>query len=405
MHLALRTWPTSRLILTAVGLCLILRVPAAFLVYGTSDVTNIFALPGALFNGELLHFYSRLPSNYSPFIPWLLWPFRFLSGAAGLPFWGMIKVPSIISDCVITAIIFSAVLRLKSDRVSAFKAALLYAANPVSFFVTSVHGQLDPMVIMFCLAAWYYFEFAQDARDKTFSALFLGAAIAAKNYPIILLPFFLFREKTLKDRFHYLALSLLPITAFSLPYFLAAPGLFLKSVLGYAPKFGYWGYMLVLTILKKHFSLSLFQWLYEQGNRFGKYLLLALLAVYYQCSRGRTRLIDDIIIAFLGLLTFTSGFGSQYLIWPVPFALVTRAQRPERIYAAYAAFCTLWMGCLYMGLYSPALYSRCTALIGENLFWKFSTLFSLSAWLATGSWLALKIKNGVGNLRRDAAGI
>jgi len=394
MRLTLRDWPASRLILTAVGLCLFLRVPAAFLVYGTSDVTNIFALPGALFDGELLHFYSRLPSNYSPFIPWLLWPFRFLSEAAGLPFWGMIKVPSIISDCIITAIIFSAVLRLNSDRVSAFKAALLYAVNPVSFFVTSVHGQLDPMVMMFCLAAWYYFEFAQSARDKIFSALFLGAAIALKNYPVILLPFFLFREKTAKERFRYLALSLLPVAAFSIPYFLAAPGLFLKCVLGYAPKFGYWGYMLVLTILKKHFSLGFFQWLYEQGERYGKYLLLALLAAYYQRSRGRTRLIDDLIIAFLALLTFTSGFGSQYLIWPVPFALASRAHRPERTYTAYMVFCSLWMACLYMGLYSPALYARCTALIGEDLFWKFSTLFSLSAWLATGTWLALKIVNG-----------
>jgi hypothetical protein len=401
-----RAWPASRLMLTAVGLCLFLRVPAAFLVYGTSDVTNLFALPGALFDGELLHFYSRLPSNYSPFIPWLLWPFRFLSEAAGLPFWGMIKVPSIISDCVITALIFSAVLRLNSDRSSAFKAALLYAVNPVSFFVTSVHGQLDPMVIMFCLAAWYYFEFAQSARDKIFSALFLGAAIAAKNYPVILIPFFLFRERTVKERLRYLALSLLPVAAFSLPYFLATPGLFLKSVAGYAPRFGYWGYMLVLTILKKHFSLGLFPWLYEQGNHYGKYLLLALLAGYYLRSRGRTRLIDDIAIAFLLLLTFTSGFGSQYLIWPIPFALVTRAQRLEKTYTAYVVFCSLWLGCLYMELYSPALYARSIALIGESLFWKFSTLFSLSAWLGTGLLLTLKIKNGLEkNPGRSAAGI
>jgi hypothetical protein len=368
---------------------LLIRLLTAFTVYGAADMGAWRLFADFISKGNILELYAAVKPNYSPLIPLISYFTLLISNFTGLPFWGLIKIPSIMADCACAALIYLCFLKWGRPERTALKAALLFCLNPVSIMVTSVHGQFDPFVIFFCLLAWFFHEFKNSRGDVRLSALFLGIAALAKNYPVILLPLFLLKEEKTKDRLTYAAITAAPTLLFLLPFMAATPQAVLDNVVNYSSRFGHWGYMLLLNVLYNHSGIELMASLRNFGGAYGKYPLLICFALYYYLTaKKRGPLLDDITSVFLIFYSFTAGFGIQYLAWIVPFA----ALKNESKFKYYTLFAGLWMLFWYMPCIPGGLYALASGAAGEGLFWKAATAFSLLTWAVSVTWLFEKIR-------------
>ena len=366
------------------AVCFLVRVIPAFAVYGTSDVNAWRIFADYLQSGPFLGLYEAVHPNYPPLVPVISYLALLVSDLTGLPFWGLVKLPSIAADCLTACLIYRGLLNSGRTEKGALLAAALFVLNPVSILVTSVHGQYDPFTMLFCALAWYQYEFGERPRGTRLSALLLGIAILAKNFPAILLPLFLLREEKNRDRLVYAAIACLPAALSLLPFLLVTPDAILGNVGAYSSRFGHWGYMLLLGVLHNHSGLAFIAGMKPLGSAYGKYLLVACLGLYYfRTARKKRPLLDDIISLFLVFYCLTAGFGIQYLVWIVPFA----ALRGERKFGYYTLFSGLWMIFWYLPFISGRFYSFVSGISGDALFWKAATAFSLLSWLTCIAWL------------------
>lgn len=352
----------------------LLRMIPASLVYGTVDVMA-WERYARVVNADKLHFYALTHVNWPPVIPWLCYFIKILSDLTALPFSTLIKIPSVTADCIVAVLIHKQAERISAPRESALAVSFLYALNPVSVLITSVHGQFDPLVILFCFLAWSLFE---GHKKRTWlSALCLGIGIAMKGFPVILLPLFLRRLSNTKERLIYSSLALAPVALLFLPYLIVTPMPILRNVLRYSSRIGNWGYPLLAEIFNKRMHSRLLEEFIAASASYGKYILLWGLIVFYWLDRSHT-LLESVVSLFALFYTLTSGFGFQYLVWIIPFAII-EGNFPMKWYTLAA---TLWLIVSYAQIISPSFYASAVGLIGERTFWQAGVFFSLASWMA-----------------------
>jgi hypothetical protein len=178
-------------------------------------------------------------------------------------------------------------------------AALLYLANPVAIWVSSVQAQVDGLAILFLLAALLFTERRPESRGLV-AGVFLGLSIAAKQvtaqHPLL----------WLRRRHGILTVAV----AYALP------------VLTLAPYVGSWRdvarNLLIYTPMPVSYGLSeLALW----DSRLSPVLAVlglgaSLAAIVWLRDR---ELVRSCLFLFLVMLFFACGMGCQYLLWPLPF--------------------------------------------------------------------------------------
>lgn len=92
---------------------------------------------------------------------------------------------------------------------------LFWLLNPIALFVNFIEAQYDSIPIFFLLLGFYFVL----VKNNPFLAAFaLGIGGAYKHYPfLLLLPFMLITTKTVKERFLFLAISLIPYVISAVP--------------------------------------------------------------------------------------------------------------------------------------------------------------------------------------------
>ena len=315
----------------AAGLILLIAlvarlVPAVLLPRGAEyDIDSFRRVAETLLKGGTVYD-SPLVAGRHPYLPFqlfLIWGSGFIARVSPLPFVFVVKLFPILADMVLAVLIFKTALNLGKTLASAFSLGLLYALNPIVILVSAYHGQFDGETVLLSVLAWYVWRFGkQNARYLGGSAFLLGLAILNKSWPALLLPILLVRLKSAPQRVVYALIALATPLLFTLLYlavFGDAPLPLLRRTLTHVGVPGWWGASAVVSLIWRLTGIGqgVLSWL----TQYGRWFVFGGAACVYWLTRKQSAR-DAFLTLVLVLYALTSGFGLQWAMWVVPFAIL-----------------------------------------------------------------------------------
>ncbi|MGD0833697.1 MAG: glycosyltransferase 87 family protein [Candidatus Dormibacteria bacterium] len=291
--------------------------------------------------------YPGGPYTYTPLFLDLELPMQWISLHCGIHFTIMGKLPIMAGD-VLTAAVLGAAMRRqgRGDRLQAVAAGLFFL-NPLVLYNGAFYGRFDSVCIgLFALAVHLDDRsrhggdtptpIAGEARGRHRlpppagwgTAATFGLAVAAKTFPLVILPRLLLRGRITAIR--VAAAGALIVGGVSAPYLLTSPGAFLTDV---TRNVGVLGGSLAWQSVFHHVLAASVQ------IRISEALLAVFVLVMVALSR-----IDDLTlcaaVATLLFLVFSKVVIEQYLTWPLPFLIVLAVDRRSRAAATLLAALT-----------------------------------------------------------------
>lgn len=324
-----------------IALMIRLIVILVFYKVRNNDV-DAFLLAGRSF---LLSLSSHSPpSYYLPYFPLLIYFIGFsvfLMEKFAISYVIFLKLFFALFDVGIVYLIYL----LDNKRI---KNSWIYAINPISILITCFQGQFDSIALFFLLLAIFFWK-----RKKTGLFYLSGSfAIAVKTWPLL---FFIPVFKQSKKNLSWLLLGIIPLITI-LTYLYIFKGFnILKTLLVFRGLYGWFGFgyfasiftnqRIIFHLLSSLFLLSffIFSWLQKEKNIF-----------------------KNILNQMLFFFIFTISFGIQWLMWPLPFLLLTRPKY-FKFYLIFASTILLFIYSQWTGLYY----------LNDN----FLKLIGLSVWL------------------------
>jgi hypothetical protein len=269
-----------------------------------------------------------------------------LSGILGIPFHILIKLFAIMSDVGIVLALYTMGIKL-FPRWTAVSCAVLYALNPVSILIASFHGNIMPLVVLLMLMAYLLFRVDPD-KNLVVSGLLLSLAVGWRSFPILLLPFFLASLDQTAKKIRFTACVVAPVALSTIPFLWAEARPMLREVLSYSG----WGiHHGPFGIVRGLHLLSIGRVTWENPSEWTPWMSaskLAFLALYGLAVvfSKRIGLLNGILVTFFLFDFVYSGVASQYLIWTVPFLLLTQRRVMFWCYelaATYALIVFYWI--------------------------------------------------------------
>jgi len=374
-----RRWPSWPIILLLAALVRLL--PALWLPVGAGyDIASFHMVTDALLGGREVYAAALGRHPYLPFQMFIMGGMAALSAATGLPFVVAIKLPALLADVAIAGLIYRLVASRRGRDWAAY-AALLYALNPVSLLVSAYHGQFEAVTLLLLVVAWALWERQRVGA----AAAALGLAILNKTWPVVLLPVFLMRLATWRARILHTLVALgipaLAVVVYLLAYN-ADPMTMLGRALTHRGVAGYWGPSAVVFPLAT--AQPALQPLADALLALRNPLLLAAVLLTLWWTQRQPAL-DALLTVQLAVFAVTVGFGIQWLVWPVPFALLAGQARWLRLYSLAAA---LMLAVHLFGLHMvPWLPERLPASADWII-----RLSALPAWGVVVAWLVARLR-------------
>lgn len=329
-----------------------------------------------------------------PYPPvWMFWEAASLGleRLLGLPFAVVVKLPVVAADVAVVELL---------RRAAGARAAWIYALHPVALLIAAVHGQFDALALLAAMAA----VLALGAGRADRSALWLALAIALKSFPVLLLPFFALHAAQacggwrtaagLRAAARYGALATLPVAAALVPFLFHDASAVRRELFGYGgiADFGWIGAWRGLRQLATGALARSEAALWPDAVTAGKALFLLGLAALAVTALRRPAAWPPARAAFVILLGFLGLYGAisaQYLLWPLPFALLIGERSRAWDLAAALALCGFYLF-LAPGTLLPArLPEPWHALAGRA--W---ALGAAATWLAGLAWLWRSLRSG-----------
>lgn len=247
------------------------------------------------------------------------------------------KIAPIIADVVIIWLVSKLATKDAPTR------ALQYALNPLSLLVVSLHGQVEPVALAFALGGILLLK-----RDHpVLAGVLLGAAVAAKTWPVIIL------------------LAVLPLTqpkriaqivggSLIVPFACLYSGVvFLNTnivhsvarLLSYAGYVRLWTWSGTVLLLSKTNIAGYYSPLSSTGTAF---IIIGVAVALYLLRRHPPEM--RALGALCAVLICTAGFGPQYLLWVLPLAFALSSDKWRNWYVAAAAG---WAAIFYLPPFTP----------------------------------------------------
>ncbi|GAA0999195.1 hypothetical protein GCM10009555_099900 [Acrocarpospora macrocephala] len=357
-----RGWNPSLAVALSVGLAvrvLIMLLSAAD-HWQPIDYVNSFRPAGeAILNGgnpvnSGWHFLPTIPYVYGL----LLW--------LGIPWEIAGRLVTVVADLILIPLVG----RLAGGAKANLR-AFQYACNPLAILVASVHGQVEPVSLVFAVAAyvvargpgewtrgeplldrpsrmWRSFVTDRLATRRAFYAgLLMGLGLCAKSWPAILIPGLLMFLPGVRSRIVAMVGVAVPPVLFLLTMPLGGwvrwdqLAEVLKTISlrpsDVRPITGDWGW----TAVSSGGEWDLSSW----KLKVGQYLIYAVAAFCLYWWR-KADPIDVTIAILLGFMIVTPRLGAQYLLWFMPFLVA----RPTRFAWPAIIGCSLWAATGYLVL-------------------------------------------------------
>ncbi|RCG30726.1 hypothetical protein DQ384_12070 [Sphaerisporangium album] len=251
------------------------------------------------------------------------------------------RLVTVVSDIILIPLV-GKLAGGKDAKLRAFQ----YACNPLAILVASVHGQVEPVSLVFGVAAFIVARNARTSRpvrNAIIAGLLMGLALCAKSWPIWLVPGMLFFLPDLRTRaYAFFATGVAPIFFLvTLPIgagtSLAQLPEVIHTIGDVRPIIGEWGWTPPFT--GGHWAL-------DAGlARIGQYMIYGTLLVVGFFWR-RADPIDLTTALLLAFMVVTPRLGAQYLMWFMPFLVA----RPTRFAWPVIIGCSTWaaVGYLYL---------------------------------------------------------
>jgi hypothetical protein len=267
----------------------------------------------------VLWMYGHLPGwNHPPLTGYLAaWLLR-LSVLTGLRFPVAFKLAPIGADALCLVLLWKIWRNRVATPAAALAAVAIFSLSPDAILVSAYHGNNDPLVGLFVLAACYFVE---ERSSFVLAGLALAAAVNVKLIPLVLAPVFVANVRRWRAAARFavgLSLGAVPF----IPVLLRAGQAFYRNAIAYNSNFDNWGVPILIRLLEES------RWGARIGARLhsffvphGRYLVLATILALCAWSRWR-RPLSTYQLAAGGLAAFlflTPGFGVQYtaLLGPV----------------------------------------------------------------------------------------
>jgi hypothetical protein len=336
----------ARLLLTACAVLAVARLVAAHDAPTSEEFRNYWEpLAAEMARGGATLYQHPFPFyHFFPPWAWMVKGFHAISTTLGVPFASVQRVVLAAAD-IGTAFAVASLSRRLPGGLPPLRAAALYLANPIAFYVTSVQGQFDGLSLL-CLLLAIRASIPPPGSPVggLRAGLLLGASIAVKQVTA-LHPLLWLRAPRRAAAGAIAAVCLVPVATL-LPY--ASEGWpMIKSLLVYGSVPVSYGFS-ELALLDARFVLPV------------SLLALAASLAAAWWLRGST-LERGALGLFLVILLFAPGMGSQYLLWPVALGSLYGGRR----FLLYSAAATLWI-------------------VGGNLAWPGS-----GRWMGQLTWLAV----------------
>jgi len=339
-----------------------------------------------------------LDVSWNPYLAPRLYPYpaawvwveaaaEWLARHAGVSFALAVKTPVVIADAVLAGVLVSWGRERGTPR-----SAWAYALHPVAILVASFHGQFDSVALLALVCALRWLD--RGHLDR--SALALAAGIALKSFPVLVLLFaLLFVPGGSRARARYALLATVPVALLLLPFAVADRAALFRELFAYAgvPDFGWIGALrAVRAVTTGHLARARA----EEWSALvtaSKLLFLAAAAVLWVAvARGwiRWRAEASALGVLLAFQVVYGALSAQYLLWPVPLAVLLG----ERFVTMHAAAATLALVGFYFflapGVLTPADTPLLSAAVAERL-WMAGTA---ALWLVCAAWTVDLVRRG-----------
>jgi len=341
-----------------------------------------------------------LDVSWNPYLAPRLYPYpalwvwfevaaEWLARHAGVSFALAVKAPVVIADAVLAGVLVSwgrdrGALRPRSEWA--------YALHPVAILVVGFHGQFDSVALLAIVCALR--ELDRGHLDR--SALALAAGIALKSFPVLVLPFaLLFVPGGGRARARYALLATVPVALLLLPFALADRAALFRELFAYAgvPDFGWIGIVRAVRWVTRGRLARAADAQWAPLLTVSKVLFLAAAAaLWVAVARGwiRWRAEASALGVLLAFQVFYGALSAQYLLWPVPLAVLLG----ERFLLPHAAAATLALVGFYTllapGVLTPADAPLFGPAVAERL-WMWGTA---ALWLVSAAWTVDLVRRG-----------
>lgn len=299
-----------------------LRLAAALFTYGTEDIASWEMVGEVLLQGQN-------PYKHTSFLRWpplwmiTIFAIKHLSLSLHLDFATLIKIPPITADVAIPVVIYYYFANKRRSISRGRLYAAMYVVNPISILVVAIHGQFDSITVLFLLLALYFVEGYKEEADLFIAAVLLSLAIFTKSWPLLLMPFFVAHVPGRKAKAAFIVVSLLPfLISVSTLYALTPTDVYHKLV-RYAGNTGWWGFTSFYSVVQHPAT----KFILDFYSSIGSYLLLLALGgmsfYYYKLHQSRVlSLLEALVGGVLLIYVMAPGYGTQYMTWIVPFAII-----------------------------------------------------------------------------------
>ncbi|HEY0542435.1 MAG TPA: glycosyltransferase 87 family protein [Actinoallomurus sp.] len=212
-----------------------------------------------------------------------------------------------------------------------------YACAPLALMVSSIHGQIEPIALAFGVAALL----AAQRHRPAAAGLLLGLSITVGSWPVLLAPGVLLALRSARGRFIAFGWGVAvpavfflstPLVVGEQPKWLVPAA---KQLLSTRPVVGDWGWSPWFTGGQEVLSSPI--------AHAGMILLLAALAGAGYLWR-RADPVDLTAALLMAFLLVTARFGTQYLLWVMPYLI----SRPTRATLPAAAAMSAWAAAGYL---------------------------------------------------------
>lgn len=292
--------PSKRfVILAVVAIATVIKLVLAWLTIGTNDVVTwrAFAINAKSCGACAYNLAGPYgdPFNHVPFIIHFL---KVLPATDWFPFW--LRLPSILADIGTIYLVSSLLPNLSRG------ALLLFALNPISILISGYHGNIDPIMMFWLVAAIYFVK----KENFWLAGIAFGMAINIKVVPLLVFPCFLLN---VRKRTAFSVCAIVTVVLLSLPYAIETRTV-VQHVLGYRGLSINWGiaHYANLASLPEDLLAKPF-----------RYLIVALgIVIPFYLRRRNSPLFVACATVFFTFYFLTPTVALQYLAWGVPFVAV-----------------------------------------------------------------------------------
>ena len=294
---------------------LALRLGLTATTIGTSDVIYKTLWMQVAERYGLFAAYAHAPSmNDPPLAVGASVVLNRISGATGIAFADLFRLVQVAADCLSLACLLAIGRRLGLGN----GPGLFYFLAPPAILISGFHHNADPSMIAFVLLAVLLLQRERYAA----CGVVLAIATGVKVVPLLLFPLFFFAARRHALRFTVGWTAAMAVL-YGIPAILGGPAV-LRNTFLYRSVGNWWGIASMLHVGGR--SDALHELAVKVGGVYRTIspilivaAVLAIAFIFRRGSRGPAQLLAACGAVMTAPLVLGTGFGVQYLLWPVAF--------------------------------------------------------------------------------------